>query len=133
MCTSWQFYNTNRDIENEHSNSKTLMKIETPATMFATCLPGARAPGIKVNLKVLVNANCKLSKIIIHVGTNDVGLCQTEITKINIKEVSEPASTMSGTVICSCPLPVRRSDQMASRLSSFSGWLCKWCPQNNIE
>ncbi|XP_051739579.1 uncharacterized protein LOC127506786 [Ctenopharyngodon idella] len=107
------------------------VKIETPATIV-TCLPGARAPDIKANLKVLANANRKYSKIIIHVGTNDVRLRQSEITKINIKEVCELASTMSGEVICSGPLPVRRSDEIVSRLSSLSGWLSKWCPQNNI-
>ncbi|XP_067237020.1 uncharacterized protein, partial [Chanodichthys erythropterus] len=107
------------------------VKIETPATIV-TCLPGARAPDIKANLKVLANANRKYSKIIIHVGTNDVRLRQSEITKINIKEVCELANTMSGEVICSGPLPVRRSDEIVSRLSSFNGWLSKWCPQNNI-
>ncbi|XP_048010413.1 uncharacterized protein LOC125244366, partial [Megalobrama amblycephala] len=107
------------------------VKIETPATIV-TCLPGARAPDIKANLKVLANANRKYSKIIIHVGTNDVRLRQSEITKINIKEVCELASTISGEVICSGPLPVRRSDEIVSRLSSLNGWLSKWCPQNNI-
>ncbi|XP_051741880.1 uncharacterized protein LOC127508186 [Ctenopharyngodon idella] len=107
------------------------VKIETPATIV-TCLPGARAPDIKANLKVLANANRKYSKIIIHVGTNDVRLRQSEITKINIKEVCELASTMSGEVICSGPLPVRRSDEIVSRLSSLNGWLSKWCPHNNI-
>ncbi|XP_077060994.1 uncharacterized protein LOC143713570 [Siphateles boraxobius] len=108
------------------------VKIETPATIV-TCLSGARALDIKANLKVLTNANRKFSKIIIHVGTDDVRLRQSEITKINIKEVFELASTMSGSVICSGPLPVRRSDEMVSRLSSLNVWLSKWCPQNNIE
>ncbi|XP_077087112.1 uncharacterized protein LOC143738927 [Siphateles boraxobius] len=108
------------------------LKIETPATIV-TCLPGARAPDIKANLKVLANANRKFSKIIIHVGTNDVRLRQSEITKINVKEVCELACTMSGTLIYSGPLPVRRSDEIVSRLSSLNGWLSKWCPQNNIE
>jgi lysophospholipase L1-like esterase len=108
------------------------VKIETPATIV-TCLPGARAPDIKANLKVLANANRKFSKIIIHVGTNDVRLRQSEITNINIKEVCELTSTMSRTVICSGPLPVRRSDEIVSRLCSLNRWLSKWCPQNNIE
>ncbi len=107
------------------------VKIETPATIVH-CLLGARAPDILANLKVLANAKRKFSKIVIHVGTNDVRLCQSEITKNNVKEVCELANTMSDTVICSGPLPAYRGDEIHSRLSSLNGWMSKWCPQNNI-
>uniref|UniRef100_A0A9J8CWP1 SGNH hydrolase-type esterase domain-containing protein n=1 Tax=Cyprinus carpio carpio TaxID=630221 RepID=A0A9J8CWP1_CYPCA len=96
------------------------------------CLPGARAPDILANLKVLANAKRKYSKIVIHAGANDVRLRQSEITKSNIKEVCELASMMSDTVICSGPLPAYRGDEMHSRLLSLNGWMSKWCPQNNI-
>ncbi len=107
------------------------VKIETPATIVH-CLPGARAPDILANLKVLANAKRKFSKIVIHVGINDVRLRQSEISKNNVKEVCELANTMSDTVICSGPLPAYRGDEIHSRLLSLNGWMSKWCPQNDI-
>ncbi len=106
------------------------MKIETPATIVQ-CLPRARAPDTLANLKVLANAKRKFSKIVIHVGANDVRLHESEITKYNVKEVCELASTMSDTVICSGPLLAYRGDEIHSRLSSLNGWMSKWCTQNN--
>ncbi len=81
---------------------------------------------------MLANAKRKFSKIVIHVGANDVQLRQSEITKNNVKEVCELANTMSDTVICSGPLPAYRGDEIHSRLSSPNGWMSNWCPQNNI-
>ncbi len=106
------------------------MKIETPATIVH-CLPGARAPDVLTNLKVLANAKRKFSKIVIHVGANDVRLHLSEITKNNVKEVCELANMMSDTVICSGPLPAYQSDEIYGRLLSLNGWMSKWCPQNN--
>ncbi len=84
------------------------MKIETPATIVHY-LPGARAPDILANLKVLANAKRKFSKIVIHVGANVVGFRQSEITKNNVKEVCGLANTMSHTVICSGRFPAYRA------------------------
>ncbi len=107
------------------------VKIETPATKVH-CLPGARPPDILENLKVLANAKRKFNKIVIHIGTNDVRLHQSEISKNNVKEVCEHANTMSDTVMCSGPLPAYRGDEIRSRLLSLNGWMSKWCLQNNI-
>ncbi len=92
----------------------------------------AREPDILANLKVLANAKRKFSKIVIHVGANDVRLRQSEITKNNFKEVCELANTMSDTVICSALLPAYQGDEIHSRLLLLNGWMSKWCPQNNI-
>ncbi len=101
------------------------VKIETTATIVH-CLPGARAPDILANVKVLANAKRKFSKIFIHVGANDVRLHQSEITKNNVKEVYELANMMSDSVICSGPFPAYRGDEIHSRLASLNGWMSKW-------
>ncbi|XP_062844838.1 uncharacterized protein LOC134303373, partial [Trichomycterus rosablanca] len=106
--------------------------IETPATIV-TCIPGARAPDIRANLKVLANANRRFSKIVIHVGTNDVRLRQSEVTKCNVKEVCELARSMSEAVVCSGPLPIPPSGETYSRLLSLNRWMSKWCSENSID
>ncbi len=81
---------------------------------------------------MLANAKRKFSKIVIHVGTNDVRLRQSEMSKNNVKELCEVADMISDTVICSGPLPAYRDDETVdSRLLSLNGWMSKWCPQNN--
>ncbi len=80
---------------------------------------------------MLANAKRKFSKIVIHVGTNDVRLRQS-MSKNNVKEVCELADMISDTVICSGPLPAYRDDEIHSRLLSLNGWMSKCCPQNNI-
>ncbi len=76
---------------------------------------------------MLANAKRKFSKIVIHIGANDVRLRQSEFTNNNVKEVCELVNTISDTVIGSGPLPAYRGNEVHSRL------LCpKWCPQNNI-
>ncbi len=80
---------------------------------------------------MLANAKRKFSKIVIHVGTNDVRLRQSEMSKNNVKELCELADMISDTVICSGPLPAYRDDESHSRLLSLNGWMSKWCPQNN--
>ncbi len=73
---------------------------------------------------MLANAKRKFSKIVIHVGANDVQLCQSEITKNNVKEVCELANTMSDTVICSvCSLLTGAMRFIADCCPSMAGCL----------
>ncbi len=80
---------------------------------------------------MLAKTKHEFSKIVIHIGANDVRLRQSEITKIMLKRCVN-LQVRCQTLICSGPLPVYRGDEIHSRLSSLNDWMSKWCPQNNI-
>ncbi|XP_076121625.1 uncharacterized protein LOC143102116 [Alosa pseudoharengus] len=105
--------------------------LATPSAIVKS-ISGARASDIESNLKVLAKANRKYSKIVIHTGTNDVRLRQSEITKQNFISVCRFAQQMSDSVTFSGPIPIKRGDEMLSRISDLNRWLSKWCANNNV-
>uniref|UniRef100_A0A8C7QG66 SGNH hydrolase-type esterase domain-containing protein n=1 Tax=Oncorhynchus mykiss TaxID=8022 RepID=A0A8C7QG66_ONCMY len=106
------------------------LKSNHPAIIH--CLPGGRATDVKANLKMVLakakTGECREYRdIVIHVGTNDVRMKQSEITKRNIASACKSAS-VSG------PLPVRGSDELYSRVSQLNRWLkTVYCPSQKIE
>ena len=83
-------------------------------------------------LRVSADWKSKYSQIIIHVGSNDVRLRQSEVTKVNVESVHAFAKTMSDSVVFSGPLSNMASDSMFSCMSSFNRWLSRWCPANDV-
>ena len=107
------------------------VNLETEASTV-TCIPGARGGDVEAHLKLLTKNKRKYSRIVIHVGGNDVRLRQSECTKLNVASVCSYAETMSDSVIFSGPLPNLINDDMYSRMSSFQRWLSWWCPANKV-
>ncbi|XP_076147399.1 uncharacterized protein LOC143131664 [Alosa pseudoharengus] len=105
--------------------------LATPSAIVKS-ISWARANDIESNLKVLAKANRKYSKIVIHTGTNDVRLRQSEITIQNFISECRFVQQMSDSVTFSGPIPIKRGDEMLSRISDLNRWLSKWCAKNNV-
>ncbi|XP_067090225.1 uncharacterized protein [Osmerus mordax] len=133
------------------------IRLEPPATVY--CVPGARATDIVANLSSGVPAarlfqffykfffysvastkakakahgaytDDRYENIVIHVGTNDVRLRQSEDTKVNIARACDLAQKMSRhRVIASGPLPVRGTDEIYSR---HNHWLARFCTEQGL-
>ena len=117
------------------------IRLDTPADVV--CLPGARALDIEANLRVLAtkrshkdeaqNIHVTYDSIVVHVGTNDVRMRQSEVTKSNIARTCDLARKMSRhPLIVSGPLPARGNDDIYSRLVSLNRWLATFCEQQGL-
>lgn len=65
----------------------------TPAALFM--YPRCQRGRLQSNLEMLAKNKCKYSKMKIHVGSNDVRLVQSEVTKINVESVCDFAKAMT--------------------------------------
>lgn len=117
------------------------IRLETPATVC--CLPGARVSDIEANLRVLASGRKRQGSqpqstttyrnIVIHAGTNNVRLRQSEITKASMVRTLNYARKMCRhRLIVSGPLPVRGSDEMYSRLTAMNRWLARYCREQGL-
>ncbi len=103
------------------------VKIETPATIVH-CLPGARAPDILANLKVLANAKRKSVRLLFASALMMFDFASRRSLKIMLRGV------------CTCKYDVRHCNMLwpaplltgamrfIAGLLSLNGWMSKWCP-----
>ena len=75
------------------------IRLKTNQPAIIHCLTGGRASDVKANLKMVLakakTAECsEYRDIVIHVGTNDVRMKLSEVTKRNIASVCKSARKM---------------------------------------
>ncbi|XP_073778092.1 uncharacterized protein isoform X7 [Danio rerio] len=73
--------------------------------------------------------------VVLHVGTNDTGLRQSEILKKDFRSLIETVRRTSPAtqIIVSGPLPTyRRGNERFSRLLALNEWLITWCKEQKL-
>ncbi|KAK3552928.1 hypothetical protein QTP86_028632, partial [Hemibagrus guttatus] len=93
------------------------------------CLPGDVSAQVPAILKKNIGA------VVLHAGTNDIRLRQTEILKKDFRSLVEKVRTTSPTtrIIVSGPLPTfQRGIERYSRLFAFNEWLQSWCQDQKL-
>lgn len=93
------------------------------------CVPGATVAVILDKLpELLQSVPSSVSRVIIHVGTNDTAQLQSELTKKDFMDLFSLLSSCGKSVFISGPIPtLSRGAERFSRLLSLSTWLRHTC------
>ncbi|KAK3572652.1 hypothetical protein QTP86_001632 [Hemibagrus guttatus] len=97
------------------------------------CLPGARVLDVSAQVPAILKKN--IGAVVLHAGTNDIRLRQTEILKKDFRSLVEKVRATSPTtrIIMSGPLPTfQRGIERFSRLFAFNEWLQSWCQDRKL-
>ncbi len=99
------------------------------------CLPGARVLDVSVQIPAILKEDESIAAVVIHAGTNDTRLWQTETLKRDFRSLIETVRSTSpaATIFVSGPLPTyRRGHERFSRLFALNEWLLSWCIEQKI-
>ncbi|XP_073810141.1 uncharacterized protein isoform X2 [Danio rerio] len=99
------------------------------------CFPGARVRNISTQIPTILGAVESPGAVVLHVGTNDTGLRQSEILKKDFRSLIETVRRTSPAtqIIVSGPLPTyRRGYERFSRLFALNEWLLTWCKEQKL-
>ncbi|KAK3533743.1 hypothetical protein QTP70_025051, partial [Hemibagrus guttatus] len=97
------------------------------------CLPDAHVLDVSAQVSAILKNN--IGAVVLHAGTNDIRLRQTEILKKDFRSLVEKVRTTSPTtrIIVSGPLPTfQRGIERFSRLFAFNEWLQSWCQDQKL-
>ncbi|XP_077057457.1 uncharacterized protein LOC143710389 isoform X1 [Siphateles boraxobius] len=84
------------------------------------CFPGARVLDVAAQIPEILNGDERVGAVVLHAGTNDIRLRQTEVLKKDYRSLIETVRSTSpeATIIVSGPLPTYRLGQERSDLGS---------------
>ncbi|XP_073328899.1 uncharacterized protein [Pagrus major] len=93
------------------------------------CFPGATAPKILEKLPGLLQSlPSSITRIVVHVGTNDLARGASELTKRDFTSLLDFLGTCGKSVFISGPIPtIGRGDARFSRLLQLDSWLKHAC------
>ena len=97
------------------------------------CFPGAKVLDVRAAIPPLLTDHPQASSLIIHVGTNDIKLQQSERLKEDFKALISTAQETGRSCIISGPFSSPRyGDGKFSRIRQLHIWLKGYCCQHNI-
>ena len=99
------------------------------------CFSGARVLDVAVQVSRILKKDERIGAVVLHAGTNDTRLRQTEVLKRDFSSLIETVRGRSPTarIIVSGPLPTfRRGAEKFSRLLALNEWLVTWCNEQNL-
>ncbi|CAM4526736.1 unnamed protein product [Leuciscus chuanchicus] len=83
----------------------------------------------------ILNGDERVGAVVLHAGTNDIRLRQTEVLKKDYRSLIETVRSTSPetTIIVSGPLPTYRlGHERFSRLFALNEWLMSWCNEQRL-
>ncbi|XP_073776872.1 uncharacterized protein [Danio rerio] len=99
------------------------------------CFPGSRVKNISTQITTILAAAESPGVVVLHVGTNNTGLRQSDILKKDFRSLIETVLRTSPAkqIIVSGPLPsYRRGNKRFSRLFALYEWLLTWCKEQKL-
>ena len=106
-----------------------------PGKSINCCFPGATIPVILDKLPSLIESRPpSISKIIIHVGSNDTSARRSEELKGDFLKLVDVLQASGLSFFISGPIPrLRSGDEIFSRIASLNTWLHRLCRTHNLN
>ncbi|XP_056121163.1 uncharacterized protein LOC130099479 isoform X1 [Rhinichthys klamathensis goyatoka] len=99
------------------------------------CFPGARVLDVAAQVPEILNGEERVGAVVLHAGTNDIRLRQTEVLKKDYRSLIETvrSTVPEATIIVSGPLPTyRQGQERFSRLFALNEWLMSLCNEQKL-